>query len=267
MLALLEKIDPPSHASSAWPVVIDRLLSCFCLFALLTTTARAEGPAVAVEPVEIGALAVSPVLTADLSPAIGAGHAPQRLFGILPNHQATDAPSKYVHPSVKEKFRIAQSNAFDWPNYLLNVGFALQTQVAQNGFHQSQFGKNFTAYYARTWADGIIGAYVTQAALPSLLGEDPRYIRKGVGSTWKRFGYAVSRVAVTRGTNGRNRIYLSSLAGSMVTMPITNLYYPDAHQNLSSSAERWALGLGNDVIANLLTEFLPDIQRKFRRHH
>jgi hypothetical protein len=73
-------------------------------------------------------------------------------------------------------------------------------------------------------------------------------------------------VAVTKGTNGRNRVHLSSLAGNVGVIAVTNLYYPNENNGVGASAARWGLSLGNDAVANLLTEFLPDLQRKLRRH-
>ncbi len=195
------------------------------------------------------------------------GHASKRLFGFLPNYRAADNPQTYSHPSVNEKFKIAWQNTFDWPNYITNAGYALQNQVSQQGFHGTGFGVTFAEYYGRAFADSFIGNFTTQAFLPSLLGEDPRYYRAGVGSGWSRTFRAIRQVAVTRGTNGKKRVNLSELAGNVGVVAVTSLYYPDQAHGMGPSAERWALAIGNDAIANLLTEFLPDLQRKLKRHH
>lgn len=189
----------------------------------------------------------------------------KRLLGIFPNYRAAAMPSVYTHPTVREKFEISRLNMFDWPNYFITAGYALQNQISQRGVHQTAFGKNFAKYYARSFADGLIGNYTVRSALPSLLGEDPRYYRMGTGSGWKRAYHAVSWVAVTRGVDGRNRIHLSELAGNVGVVAVSNLYYPDANRGIGASSQRWALALGNDAIANLLTEFLPDLKRKFRK--
>jgi hypothetical protein len=195
------------------------------------------------------------------------GHVSKRLFGFFPNYRAADQQQKYMHPSMKEKFEIAWYNTVDWPNFLINAGYALQTQVSQNGLHGKAFGSNFGEYYARTFADSFVGNFVTEAFLPSLLGEDPRYYRSGKGSGWQRTFRAISQVAITRGVNGNKRINLSELGGNVIVIGVTNLYYPDQHHSLGSAAQRWGLAIGNDALANVLTEFLPDLQRKMRRKH
>jgi hypothetical protein len=188
----------------------------------------------------------------------------KRLFGFIPNYRASDPLQAYVHPTVREKFKIARQNSFDWPVFFTTAGYALQNQVSQQGWHA--FGRNFAEYYARAYADNVIGNYVTQAILPSMLGEDPRYYRSGVGSGWSRTWHAISQVAITRGVNGNKRIHLSELAGNAGVVAVTNLYYPSEHHDLGSSMGRWGLAIGNDAIANLLNEFLPDLERKLRHH-
>lgn len=236
------------------------LFSSGCLLVLLLPAVWAQDQPIPEEP-------PPPASTAPQVTGKDTGKVQKRLFGIFPNYQAANSSQTYVHPSVSDKFKIARQNSFDWPNIFLNVGYALQTQVAQNGFHQPAFGRNFAKYYGRAWSDSIIGNYTTQAILPSLLGEDPRYIRMGTGSGWARTWHAVSQVAITRGTNGRNRVHLSQLAGNAGVVALTSLYYPEANNSFGQSATRWGLDLGNDAIANLLTEFLPDIRRKLRRKH
>lgn len=246
--------------------MIVRYLSPLCLLALLIAPAFADEPDSALQPEpEAFPAAVEP-LPLPIPPPDN-GHVRKRLFGILPNYRAIDTQTTYSHPSVKEKFKIARQNSFDWPNYFINAGFAIQNQVAQNGFEGSGFGKTFAEYYARAWADGIIGNYTTQAILPSLLGEDPRYIRMGEGSGWARTWHAMSQVAITKGTNGKKRVNMSELGGNVIVVGVTQLYYPDTHQGLSSAATRWGLSVGNDAFANLLNEFLPDLERKFHRKH
>jgi hypothetical protein len=238
--------------------MIARILSFCCVAPLLIASALAADPS---------ASSADPAIAPASDPAIDGAHAPKRLFGILPNYRASDASATYAHPTLKEKFNIAKQNTFDWPNYFLNAGFAIQNQVAQNGFTGPGFGKTFAEYYARAWADNMIGNYTTQAFLPSILGEDPRYYRMGEGPMLKRTWHAVSQVAITKGTNGRNRVHLSELAGNAGVVAVTSLYYPSDNNGFGSSATRWGLTLGNDAMANLLTEFLPDISRKLRRKH
>jgi hypothetical protein len=191
----------------------------------------------------------------------------KRLFGIIPNYRADRAQDTYKPLSTAEKYRIARSDSFDWPNYFLMAGFALQSQVAARGFNHNGGFTGFTQYYARAFGDQVIGNYVTEAILPSLLHEDPRFFRLGSGGFWHRTYYAASRVLITRADSGKARFYVSEIAGNAAVVAVTASYYPDS-RSPSEAAERFGMALGNDAISNLMTEFWPDIKRRLRfRHH
>jgi hypothetical protein len=193
--------------------------------------------------------------------------ADKRLFGIIPNYRADEMQAVYTPISTAQKFRIARDDSFDWPNYFLLAGVAAQSQVAAGGFDKNGGMEGFGKYYARGFADQIIGAYLTEAILPSLLHEDPRYFRLGAGTFFHRSSYAVTRVFVTRLDNGKSRIYLSELAGNAGVIAITSLYYPES-QSAAAGAVRYGLNIGNDAVSNMLTEFWPDIKHRlpFRKH-
>ncbi len=187
----------------------------------------------------------------------------KRLFGIIPNYRADQVSDIYKPLTTAEKYRIARSDSFDWPNYFLLAGFALQSQVAAGGFSHNGGFTGFTQYYARAFGDQIIGSYVTEAVLPSLLHEDPRFFRLGAGSFWRRVYYASSRILVTRADSGKPRFNVSEIAGNAAVVAITSSYYPDS-RSPSEAVERFGMALGNDAVSNLMTEFWPDIKRRLR---
>ena len=182
---------------------------------------------------------------------------------MIPNYRADQNSDTYQPLTVAEKFKIAREDSFDWPNYFLLVGYALQAQVAAGGFHQNGGLEGFGEYYARGFADQVIGSYVTEAILPSLLHEDPRYFRLGTGTFMHRMSYAVSRTFVTRGDNGKTRFFVSEVVGNMGVAALGSLYYPNSG-SFDEIAEHYGLQLGNDAVSNILTEFWPDIRLRLR---
>lgn len=192
----------------------------------------------------------------------------KRLFGVIPNYRADQLQESYKPLSTHEKFKIARSDSFDWPNYLLLAGYAVQSQVAAGGFAHNGGMTGFAKFYTRSLGDQIIGNYITEAILPSLLHEDPRFFRSGVGPLWRRAGYAASRIFIARTDNGAYRFNISEIAGNAGVIAITSAYYPNSRA-ASESLERFSMQLGNDMISNLLTEFWPDVKRHlhFRSHH
>lgn len=189
------------------------------------------------------------------------GRAEKRLFGILPNYRAEDASATYKPLKTWEKFKIAERDTFDWPNYFVTAGFALQTQLAGGGWKAQGGARGFAEYYARSYGDQIIGNFLVEAAFPTAFHEDPRYFRKGQGSSWKRAAYAASRIFVTRNENGGNRVNCSELLGNLAVTAITSSYYPE-NRTLEGAGEHMVMALGNDMMTNLLTEFWPDIKRR-----
>jgi hypothetical protein len=188
----------------------------------------------------------------------------KRLFGVIPNYRADQIQPVYQPITTAQKFHIARQDSFDWPNFFLLAGNAAQSQFAAGEKNEGMEG--FAKYYARAFGDQVIGSYVTEAILPSLLHEDPRYFRLGSGTFFHRSSYAITRVFVTRLDNGKTRIYLSELGGNGAVVAITSLYYPDS-QSASAAAVRYGLSIGNDAVSNMLTEFWPDIKRRLFRKH
>ena len=128
-----------------------------------------------------------------------------RLFGVIPNYRASETLEVYKPLTTAEKYHMAFQDSFDWPNFFLLAGYAAQSQVAAGGFHHNGGLRGFGEYYARGFSDQVIGSYVTDAILPSLLHDDPRYFRLGTGTFWRRTYYATSRIFVTRRDNGTSR--------------------------------------------------------------
>ncbi len=186
-----------------------------------------------------------------------------RLFGVIPNYRASDMLETYKPLTTAEKYHMAFQDSFDWPNFFLLAGYAAQSQVAAGGFHHNGGLQGFGEYYARGFSDQIIGSYVTDAIMPTLLHEDPRYFRMGTGSFGRRIYYAASRIFVTRLDNGKSRFNITEIAGNMGIDAITTWYYPES-QTAAKGAERFGMQLGNDAISNILTEFWPDIKHRLR---
>jgi hypothetical protein len=217
-----------------------------------TDSLRLDTPSVPSQPTGIGLMRPMP-------------HVSKRLFGIIPNYRADQKQETYTPLTTRQKYDIARKDSFDWPNYFLLAGYAIQSQISAGGFSHNGGIRGFGEYYGRAFGDNVIGAYLTEAIMPSLLHEDPRYFRLGTGPFWHRFFYAATRIVVTKGDNGLNRLFISELAGNAAVVAITTAYYPDSRTAMDA-AERYSQQLGNDAISNVLTEFWPDVKRHLHFH-
>ena len=180
----------------------------------------------------------------------------QRLLGVLPNFFVS---YNWVAPpmSPRQKFALATHNVLD-PGNLALAGVTAGVQQALNsfpGYHQGAVG--YGKRYGADLADLVAGTYMGGAVLPSLLHQDPRYFYKGTGTKRSRFLYALSRVVVTRGDNGRSQPNVSGVLGDLSAGAISNLYYPASdRQGATLFLENGALGLAGDAMNNVFQEFV-----------
>jgi len=188
----------------------------------------------------------------------------KRAFGIVPNYRSTNAGAAFQPIGTKQKIGIAARDSFDWSVFLIAGGYAgLGQMTNQNpSFHQGTAG--YANRYARIYLDIIIGNFLTEGFLPSLLHEDPRYFRLGHGTFWHRLGYATSRSLVTRTDSGGNRFSFSEVLGDSISAGISNAYYPD-NRNAGDNFRKLAFQLGTDAVGDVLKEFWPDVKARISK--
>ncbi len=185
------------------------------------------------------------------------------ILGVVPNYTAVNEPSFVYRPiPASEKFNIAAHDSFDPFNWVLTGIYAAVYQ-AENDY--PQFGQGAQGYgkrYGATFADGAISTYISEGILPALLHEDPRYFRLGSGSKWKRAGYAVTRVLITRTDAGAERFNNSEIFGNLGAAAIASSYYPSLNRTFGDTIEKFSINVISDAGFNVLREFWPDMRRK-----
>jgi len=191
-------------------------------------------------------------------------HEDKRILGIIPNFRTSTFPDPYQPISAGEKFKIATRDAFDRGTILLGLAFGAEGQLTNQHPSFGQGVAGFARYASTSYADFVIGDYMTEGVFPALLHQDPRYFRKGTGGAWSRLGYAVGQIVWTHGDSGRGQFNYSELGGNAAAVAISTAYYPDG-RNASDAAGRWGTQLAVDAAGNILKEFWPDIHRKLQR--
>ncbi len=191
-----------------------------------------------------------------------------RMFYIMPNFLTVENEAQVKPLTWKGKFAITADGAFD-PYEFAIAGVLAGIRQAENAY--SGFGQGFVGYakrYGTALADQVDGNMMVGAVFPSILRTDPRYFALGRGSFSHRFGYAISRIFITRKDSGGNTFNFSEPVGNGVAIGISNLYYPAANRSLSSNLSGWGVQMGIDAFGNELKEFWPDIHRRITdRHH
>ena len=187
------------------------------------------------------------------------GKQPKRILGIIPNFRAVSANTKLPPLSFKEEFKLASQDTFDYSDVIF-VGALAGISMAQKS--QPSFGQGaagYGRYYWHVFVDGAIENYMTEAIVPAATREDPRYYTLGKGGFFKRSGYAVSRLFITRTDSGKRTINLSEIVGAGAAAGIGNAYYPAESNPFVKTYQRWGTQVGLDGVFDVLKEFWPDI--------
>ena len=198
--------------------------------------------------------------------ALTPDHQPRHILGIFPNHNASPCLSPYVPIIAKEKFKIASEDAFDPGAVVVAAWVAGAAQLFHSNRPFGQEASGYTRYFGAAYGNHVIGDFLTEGLYPSLLHQDPRYFRKGSGSTGSRVGYAISRVFRTQIDGGGTAFNYSRMFGASSTVALSSLYYAH-HRDAEASAVRFGAQLGGALAGNILKEFWPDLSRKFSRKH
>jgi hypothetical protein len=166
----------------------------------------------------------------------------------------------------RDKFKIATEDAFDRGSFALAAIFAGEAQLTNANRSFGQGAAGYGKYYGAAFADFTIGDYMTEAIYPSLLHQDPRYFRKGIGRGWSRLGYAMGQIFWTHTDSGGTQFNYSEVIGNSTAVAVSNAYYSD-NRTASDAISKLGTQLGVDMASNILKEFWPDVTRKFRRKH
>ncbi len=205
-----------------------------------------------------------------LSPVASAPPAPDpqdaeggRVLGLIPDNKIVPSTNLATEEPLTAggKFMLAFKDTIDPFTFVL-AGFYSGIAQWQNDYRSfgeggSGYGKRFGAAYA----DQAIGNYLTEAIIPSLLHEDPRYFRMGSGRKRRRLGYALSRTLITRKDNGRSSFNYSEVVGNGIAAGIADFYYPAAQRNVGETGEKLGIQIISDSAFNVLLEFWPDMKR------
>jgi hypothetical protein len=193
------------------------------------------------------------------------GKQTDRMFWIVPNFAAVSADTKPPPLTAKGKYIIAMKDSVDYSSFVW-AGILAGQSMALKSYPELGHGPaGYARYYWRAFADQASGAFFTEAFVPVLTHEDPRYFTLGHGNVFRRTGYALSRVVLTPKDSGGITFNFSEVLGNGMEAGVANLYYPAQERGLSKTAEGWATGLESAALNNIIKEFWPDIRKKLLR--
>ena len=210
-----------------------------------------------------------------------AGTSNDRLFYTLPNFLTLERTKQLPPMTAKDKFKVVALGTFDYVEY---PWWGLLAAINQADNSERAFGQGWGAYakrYGTTAGDSMVENFMVGAVYPSVLHQDPRFYQSSQGGFWRRSGYAVSRIFVTRGDSGHAQFNASEIFGGATAAAISTFtYHPRStylstptnphlfvasDRTLSNAASVWETQLTLDTITIFVKEFWPDIHRKLSK--
>ena len=183
-----------------------------------------------------------------------------RILWVVPNFAAVSANTQLPPLSVKGKFWLATEDTFDYSSFVWTGVLAGQEfgSKAYPEFRQGMAG--YGRYYYHLFIDGVSGSYFTEAIVPSITHEDPRYYTRGHGGFFRRTGYALSRVVLTKTDSGGTSFNWSEVVGNLAEAGLSNAYYPAEERGARQTGINWGAQLESAALNNIAKEFWPDIR-------
>ena len=220
-----------------------------------------DAPSAPQQPASSGSARNSPSAAAD------EGQQTKRILGIIPNFRAVSVDTHLPPQVPKEKFVGFARDTFDYSSFIWIGALAGVSQLNHSTpeFHQGAAG--FGRYYWHSFADQADENLWVEFLLPVAARQDPRYYTlgrrtvKGHNGPFKRAGYAVSRLLVTRTDSGGSAFNISEVGGAGAAAALSNLYYPGPERTWTKTYQRWLLNAALDGMTNVFREFWPDINR------
>ena len=195
------------------------------------------------------------------------GKQTKRMFWVVPNFAAVDANTELPPLTARGKFALATQDSVDYSSFVW-AGMLAGQSMALRSYPELHNGlAGYSRYYWRAFADQASGSFFTEAIVPALTHEDPRYYTLGHGGFLHRAAYALSRVVVTTTDSGGKSFNYSEIVGNGMEAGLSNFYYPPEERSLRNTAVNWAAQLEAASLNNIIREFWPDIRHKLLRQN
>jgi hypothetical protein len=191
----------------------------------------------------------------------------QRILKVIPDYQTIEDSTRPVAPMTpREKWNLGLKESVD-PFNIANA--ALTAAFSQHDNQTPKYGEGWPNYgrrFGAAIADFGTQNFFSAGVFANLLHQDPRYFRKGPSSKIApRVWYSVTRLFVCRGDNGNPQLNATNLLGMAFGIAASNVYYPSASRTGTVMAGRLETSFLGGVTGNLMSEFWPDVQKKFFR--
>jgi hypothetical protein len=179
----------------------------------------------------------------------------QRVLSFIPNMYVVYEP----HPeplTTRMKFHLAYKSLTNPFFFARTAAWAGVQQARDDPSEWHQGAKGYSKRLGAGFADGVTGSLISNAILPSLLHQDPRYFYQGSGTKKSRALHAIVAPFVCKGDNGAWQPNYSQLGGSLIGYSISSAYYPSSDRTAGHVFQTFGIDLGLHVVGSLAQEFI-----------
>jgi hypothetical protein len=150
---------------------------------------------------------------------------------------------------------------------------ALAESAVYDGYRQlTDFPREWgqgAAGYGRRAASTLAYSGIRNAlgfGLDMALHQDPRYYRSGEGGLWHRTRHAIRGTFLSRTDSGGETLAMWRFGSAYGAALLSNEWYPDRLNTMKVGLEQGTTQIAFDLLANLRSEFWPDVKKKLLRH-
>jgi hypothetical protein len=166
--------------------------------------------------------------------------------------------------STKQKFELFADESVAPSRFISSAAGSGISQARNSldayGQEIGGYGKRFGSSMATAAANNFFGTFL----LSSLLHRDPRYFVALRGGPGHRIGYALSRIVIARGDDGKDAANWPGILGPLLAESLANSYLPVKEQTAGGTFQRYGLRIGLNTASNALREYWPTIFRNLR---
>jgi hypothetical protein len=189
----------------------------------------------------------------------------KRMLWVVPNFAAVSANTQLPPLTPRGKFVLAFHDSFDYSSFAWTGIISAQSYALNSDPELGSGFKGYARYYWRAFVDGVSGTYFTEAIVPVISREDPRYYTLGHGGFFRRMAYALSRTVLTKTDSGGISFNWSEVGGNACQAALSNFYYPPQERGSTQTLRDWGNGMESAALNNIAKEFWPDVRHKVLR--
>src|SRR5579864_6910165 len=179
----------------------------------------------------------------------------QRVLGFIPNMYVVYEP----HPeplTTRMKFHMAYKDLTHPVFSIRTAAWAGVQQARNNPDEWRQGAEGYSKRLGAGFVDGVTGSLISNAILPSLLHQDPRYFYQGTGTKKSRALHAMLAPVICKGDNGAWQPNYSQWGGSLIGYSLSTVYYPSSDRTAGHVFQTFGIDMGLHVVGSLAQEFI-----------